>query len=376
MSTVTSDSHRLAATPDDVLTSDLAFADLTDLKGMAGIDADEFRAGQIAAIIRNVPAIMIANLVAVGLLLWIAQATPSVTALSVWGGAMVLASGAAWLVVSTFGHSRATRRTIDMVAGWAVLFGILWALVPVACLLGDRSGLCLLVIGIALAVCGLGACSLARVPSAALLFTAILIIAIAASSQVLDLRVGIAVLMFTATYGVTLAVIIVGAHKTALARAADAAELERQREIIRLLLKDFEAGASDWLWETGPGGELVYVSDRLAQVLRRDHDRLIGAKLHQAAGMAQSASGWRTLAVAMAQRRPVCDLEVPVRRKGETLSGGRSTRARSTMPRAPSAAIAASAATSPPSETPPSRCYGPRTLRSGRARQSRAFLPP
>jgi two-component system, sensor histidine kinase len=298
--------------------SDLAFSDLTDLKGMAAIDADKFRAGQIAAIVRNVPAIVIANLVAVGLLVWIAQATPSVTALSVWGGAMVLASGAAWLVAK-FGRSRVTRRTIDMVAGWAVLFGILWALVPVACLLGGWSGLCLLVIGIALAVCGLGACGLARVPSAALLFTAILIIAIAASSQVLDLRVGIAVLIFTATYGLALAVIIVGAHKTALSRAADAAELERQGEIIRLLLKDFEAGASDWVWETGPGGELVYVSDRLAQVLCRDHEHLIGAKLHQAAGMAQSASGWRTLAVAMAERRPVCDLEVPVRRKGQTL---------------------------------------------------------
>jgi PAS domain S-box-containing protein len=104
----------------------------------------------------------------------------------------------------------------------------------------------------------------------------------------------------------------------ALLRAADAAELERQREIIKLLLHDFEAGASDWLWETGPDGDLVYVSDRLAQVLRRDQDQLIGAKLHEAVGMAQSASGWRDLAVLMARRQPVRDLELPVRGKGRT----------------------------------------------------------
>jgi signal transduction histidine kinase len=314
MSIVTSDS-RPPAIPDGGMTADFAFTDLADPKGLAGIDGDQFRAGQVAAVLSNVPAIVVANIIAVGLLLWLSRATPVFMQLSLWGGAMVVASGAAWLVARRCDAGRSRRRTIDAIAAWAVIFGVLWALVPIMCLLGEQSNLCLLIIGIAMAVGGLGACGLARVPSAALLFTGILTSAIALSSQALDGRIAIAVLIFTATYGGALAVMILGAHKTALSRAADAAELERRGEIIQLLLKDFEAGASDWLWETGPDGGLVYVSDRLAQILRREPECLIGAKLHQAAGMSQTASGWRTLAVLMAQRQPVCDLEVPVRHK-------------------------------------------------------------
>ncbi len=318
MSTLARDSRRAAAAADCRLTADLAFTDLTDPQGLAGIDHEQFRANQVAAVVRNVPALMAANLVAVGLLFWIARATPAFDALTVWGSIMGLASGAACLLSLKLGGREAPRRTIDRIAAWAVLFGILWAIVPIACFLTDRSGLCLLVMGIAIAVAGLGACSLARVPSAALLFTGILTTAIAASSQMLDARIGIAVLIFTGTFGAVLAVIILGAHKSALMHAANAAELKRQREIIKLLLKDFEAGASDWLWETGPDGELVYVSDRLAQILGCDHARLIGAKLHQATGMSPAATGWRALAVLMAQRKPVCDLDVPIRRKGTT----------------------------------------------------------
>jgi two-component system, sensor histidine kinase len=245
---------------------------------------------------------VVANLVAVGLLLWYSRAMPALTPVTLWGGAMVVASAAAWLMSQRVDPEKATRRTVDAIAAWAVMFGVLWALVPIVCLLGQRSNLCLLTVGVAMAVGGLGACGLARVPAAALLFTGILTTAIAATSQVLDTRIAIAAVRLHRNIRGGAAVMIIGAHRTALSRAADAAELERQGEIIQLLLKDFEAGASDWLWETGPDGELVYVSDRLAQVLRREPDWIIGAKLHQAAGMSQTASGWRALAVLMARR--------------------------------------------------------------------------
>jgi PAS domain S-box-containing protein len=312
MATVTGDTRRAAA-------PDLAFTDLAEPKSLAGIDGHSFRAGQVAAVTGNVPAMVVANVVAAGLLVWFSRAMADFAPLTLWVGAMVVASATAWLVARRTDPERATRRTTHAITLWAVVLGIMWALVPVVCLLGQRSSYCLLVAGIAMAVGGLGAFALARVPSAALLFTGILTAAIGVSSLALDGRIAIALLIFAATYGLALAAMILGAHRMALLRAADAAELERQREIIRLLLHDFESGASDWLWETGPDGDLVYVSDRLAQVLRRDQHQIIGANLHEAVGMAQSASGWRDLAVLMARREPVRDLEVPVRRKGGTM---------------------------------------------------------
>ncbi len=44
-------------------------------------------------------------------------------------------------------------------------------------------------------------------------------------------------------------------------------QLEEQREIIRLLLCDFDQSASDWLWETDAEGRLRNVSQRFAQLL-------------------------------------------------------------------------------------------------------------
>jgi hypothetical protein len=43
-------------------------------------------------------------------------------------------------------------------------------------------------------------------------------------------------------------------------------ELERQTEIISLLLKDFQENASDWLWQTDAEGHLIDVPERFADV--------------------------------------------------------------------------------------------------------------
>ncbi len=52
-------------------------------------------------------------------------------------------------------------------------------------------------------------------------------------------------------------------------RAVSAIRLEENGEVIKLLLRDFEESASDWLWETSATLELKPVSHRLAQVAHR-----------------------------------------------------------------------------------------------------------
>ena len=55
-------------------------------------------------------------------------------------------------------------------------------------------------------------------------------------------------------------------------RAIGAIRLEENGAVIKLLLRDFEESASDWLWETNAGLELQQVSQRLAQVAHRGGD--------------------------------------------------------------------------------------------------------
>jgi uncharacterized protein (UPF0276 family) len=43
-------------------------------------------------------------------------------------------------------------------------------------------------------------------------------------------------------------------------------QLERQTDIISLLLKEFQENASDWLWQTDAQGRLSDVPERFAEV--------------------------------------------------------------------------------------------------------------
>ena len=52
-------------------------------------------------------------------------------------------------------------------------------------------------------------------------------------------------------------------------RAIGAIRLEESSAVIKLLLRDFEENASDWLWETNASLEMQQVSQRLAQVAQR-----------------------------------------------------------------------------------------------------------
>ena len=56
-------------------------------------------------------------------------------------------------------------------------------------------------------------------------------------------------------------------------------KIESQRELIGLLLNDFQEHASDWLWETDAGGALTRVSDRFAEAAGKTQSELHGAQL-------------------------------------------------------------------------------------------------
>lgn len=59
-------------------------------------------------------------------------------------------------------------------------------------------------------------------------------------------------------------------------RAVGAIRLEEKGEVIKLLLRDFEESASDWLWETNAALELQQVSQRLTQVAHRPAETFRG----------------------------------------------------------------------------------------------------
>ncbi len=105
-------------------------------------------------------------------------------------------------------------------------------------------------------------------------------------------------------------------------RAIGAIRLEENSEVIKLLLRDFEESASDWLWETNAQLDMQRVSLRLAQVARRPVAAIKGrfpeALLGDAARWGQGpGSAVTRLTRLIEERAAFRDLIVPVMIEGE-----------------------------------------------------------
>ena len=105
-------------------------------------------------------------------------------------------------------------------------------------------------------------------------------------------------------------------------RAIGAIRLEESSAVIKLLLRDFEENASDWLWETNASLELQQVSQRLAQVAQRPATSIRGvfpqALLGDAAQRDQRRDVNTDRLVRMIEERsPFRDIVVPVTIEGE-----------------------------------------------------------
>jgi diguanylate cyclase (GGDEF)-like protein len=77
-------------------------------------------------------------------------------------------------------------------------------------------------------------------------------------------------------YSTLIAFCIVFLNAEFIKRAQGVVQLEESNEVIRLLLRDFEENASDWLWETNGELELQRVSARLMEVSRKSREELRG----------------------------------------------------------------------------------------------------
>ena len=94
--------------------------------------------------------------------------------------------------------------------------------------------------------------------------------------------------------------------------------LEQTNETIRILLRDFEESASDWLWEVDAAFNLKAVSLRFAEVADRDRAAMIGPliKLLRGSGPGEPGGTGDPLAALLdhfAHLTPFRDLVLPIR---------------------------------------------------------------
>jgi diguanylate cyclase (GGDEF)-like protein len=120
-----------------------------------------------------------------------------------------------------------------------------------------------------------GSLVLALLPQAGLLWvsTFAFISAIALLLQGQALFAGLALMILW--YGGALAHNVLSTSKIFLRGLRSQVEIERQKQVVGLLLNDFESSASDWLWETNAEGELQHASVRLCELTAKPASALL-----------------------------------------------------------------------------------------------------
>ena len=306
--------RKLAGVPETAV--DLAFADLAAFPHSAA--AADYHRAPLRDLARVTPWLMGISVLAAAIFLWLGWQQLPTRALLWWFGLVGLAC--LWVVYSAYRLCAATAEPdMTRVRSGAIcnagLVGGVWAACPALFLVAASGDSRIVIITIVMSISALGTMALSRLPWAALTFSSMVTAALAITLLPLSVRSAVIVI----AYGTALALVVVLAYRREAKYAARLMETGQQAEIIALLLREFEAGASDWIWETGPDGRLTYVSDRMAQVIARDRNRLVGATLMQAAGRARRSGSWRQVAEVMASRRTLHEVLVPVAARQGTM---------------------------------------------------------
>jgi len=299
--------------------ADRAYSDLDHPVSPAAIDLGVFRAGQIAAAVEASPLMLTANAV-ISLCfggLAVFQFNPLVVAS--WTAAAALPS---LLLLFYWRRNRGQKSkslplsAIRLADLCATVMGLVWAALPALFFDAANDDFRVIVVALAFAVAGIGSYALAYIPTAAILFVSLIMGSLSITSVKLGGEAGLGFGFLAILYGFVMSGLVLYDHHRDVQHSAAGQQVQRQMDIIALLLKEFEKGASDWLWETGSDGQLTYFSPRLCEVIGKPAAAIERQSFADAAGAMPGWSGWETFAQTMAERRPAAGLLL------ETVRGG------------------------------------------------------
>ena len=248
---------------------------------------DSFRASQINTLYGSLPLFVLSHIIVVPTFASVIS-DQFQTAMTTWWIALSIVPVA--LLIILWNHHARRRSPVASVTEirWVellgILFGLSWALFPAAFFTPADADLRVLIVAGTLAASAVGTFALSRVPAAAIIFCALITGSLSLSVMKLEGAIGLTSTFFTIAYGLILAGMVLNQHRDQLQKAVDAQEMHHQKDIIALLLNDFQLGTSDWLFECDANGSLTYVSTRLSEIVGRSPQNIKGLTLLDAAG--------------------------------------------------------------------------------------------
>jgi PAS domain S-box-containing protein len=153
--------------------------------------------------------------------------------------------------------------------------------------------------------------SLVRIPIAAIVVTTLLVGGCFVSMLLGLPGNNLVPAAMTMTFGFIMYGIIVNSHWEFVKRANAEVEVNRQKQLVSLLLNDFERGSTDWLWETDTEGRLVYFSPRFASAFGKHEEEIRGKRFSDLVPDSAKHEGWAAFEGAMTRRANVPGIVLP-----------------------------------------------------------------
>ena len=202
--------------------------------------------------------------------------------------------------VSEVGVARGYRIS----AGLAFALGLTWATMPIMLFAPANDDQRLIIVATAAGLIS-DAYVVGPLLSVSFLFAVPLIlgsfVGLARSGESIALSIGVLLVV----YAVFVLASVARMSRLSLERIHDRVRVEDQGQTIGLLLNEFEANTSDWLWETDEAGGFQHVSARMAQALGRSEDDLHATSLAALlGGSAPDGDGVAEIQACLAAREP------------------------------------------------------------------------
>ncbi len=296
--------------------------DVRTTERVDGPSARHFRARQIQAVLNLLPVVFLGNLVATFTIAvtfwdlfgpWLMIAWVAVSVLSLWAfdrGWRGFIRGAA--------RPLAPARALRWITAHAGLYALAWGALPAAAFpLTTHHGE-LLIAPVLVGMMCAGGLILSPIPAAAAAYVVGIAVTSVVALQRSSYDNNLSLLTLLAAYTLTVLAVSWLTARTFFSRLRGEAESDRQRQLIDLLLKDFEEHASDWLWEVSVGGRLRHVSSRLAQSFGLAPERLMAQSFTELLsamlppGQPEARILFNELVTHLHLGRPFRELELPV----------------------------------------------------------------
>lgn len=284
----------------------------------------QVRAQQVAALVRTMPGMMGGNALLAAMLLFMSLGGPVQTWALMWfaGAFSYSAIGIKVWLSSRGGPSRkyVSTRAVKLAAIRAFLLGLVWSAAPFVFFSTQHTEL-----NVTLGICITGLLCvagfvLATIPVVALAFITPVALGCLAvfAAEATALTAVLSVILIA--YILTVLLSSYAQAKIYLRSMLVSATVEDQKKTISLLLKDFEAHSSDWLWETDHQLRIIRASDRFAQAAGRTAIELCGMKLSDlfAAASEDPHPAIAVIQSSLDRQLNFTEIELPVAVGGET----------------------------------------------------------